>query len=439
METARATVVVGSRDFEFEICSRTIDFTNAGGPAVEYFWLDTRGLRTGTGLNYRSCVESWWACMEHEGFTKEQPHHSQDELERVCNNEIGLALAKLYPLVAKNRAAKKTVHDAWLQSRTRKSGVERYSLDPQEAQRLRMLAAGGDVLAIGREIQNILVDELPPADERQPFNEAFGQWMTNAVHALRNGGQERLEAFLKDDLLPWLQKYRRRGDQKAKSRNPRLFTNMVEYEARVAFYCCFANAWVLLVPWLREHRDLQPASERLLELMHSQNANDSGEDIFWGQILSMHPSSVWLFESPDHRAVLGRYLASVSSLGAGGTIDNASNPAYWNLVGATLIAFHEYRCQLEVDETARNRDSKAQSVSKNDAILEKDRFERFAESQGMSCQLCDHPKMMFRKQELYDRDEDTLNVTFICGACGAAQIELVSGIDLRTFIDSIDD
>ena len=37
----------------------------------------------------------------------------------------------------------------------------------------------------------------------------------------------------------------------------------------MSFYTCFANAWVALVPWLKEHRDLDQLSDA--SCWHNQN------------------------------------------------------------------------------------------------------------------------------------------------------------------------
>lgn len=445
MNQERVPVTLGGRTFEFELCSRSLDFTDVSGPKVTYFWMDGRQLRSGGGPNYHACVDLWWACMAAEGLTVEQANHSDDERDQVACNQTNLVLASLYPLVSGTKGTQKVVRDAWPRRRFWDSVADRYSLEPMEARRLRALAKTRDVSAIGREIRQVLVGEMPPEKERPRYNEALRRWVGNAIVALRRGGRRQMDAFLKEELLPWLQKYCRRGDQKAGSGRARLFINMVAYEARLAFFTCVTNAWGSLIPWLREHRNLEPASEHLLEIMHNQNSRDNGQDVLWGQILSIHPSSAWLFESPDHRAVLGRYLGSVAKHRAGVTIDNAANLEYWAFVGATLIAFREYREQLKVDEAARVRAPGRRARPKNnashrkkEAALEGGLFEDFATTNGLRCGSCAGVELIFKQQVLHDVSTKQLRVTYGCAECGETHVEIVSADELRVAADEKD-
>jgi len=443
MKLESVPVTVGGQRFEFELCSRLLDFSDEDGPDVEFFWMDVSQLRTGGGANCRACLDSWWACMATESLAAERADHSDEEREQVRCNEVNLVLSTLFPMVARDKGTQKVVRDASPRRHFWESAADRYSLESAEAQRLRAVARTRDVSVIGQEIRQALVGDLPPAHEKQKFNEAYRQWMDNAADVLRRDGRERMEAFLKTELMPWLRKYRRRSDQKAGSGRARQFINMVAYEARAAFNTCFANAWVSLVPWLRKHRNLQPASERLLELMHNQNPRDNERDVFFGQILSLHPSSIWLFETPDHRAVLGRYLASVANYEAGIAIDNVRNPAYWEFVGSTLIAFNEYRRQLEIDEAARpgvvrRRAQTTGNASrrKNEVDTEARLFEDFAVTSGLPCGTCGSLDLLFRRQEVSDVHDEELRVTYACAACGKTHVEIVDADALLAAADA---
>ena len=222
----------------------------------------------------------------------------------------------------------------------------------------------------------------------------------------------------------------------------RHFVNIFSYESKVAFYLCYASAWVALLPWLEQHRGPNIVGQRFMEMWHHQNridrdANGIPQDVFRGQVLALHPLSAIVLTAPEHLTVIGRWVGhpEFDQLQAEGRIGEC--PEYWDVVATILIAAHEYSASRERWEL--NRGSKP--VTSTAAIQDKTRddatasarvlFEDFATKRGVVCPACFAPLRYDRFEAVVD-EVRTVRANDVIAALFAWQI---SGSDRQLKAD----
>ncbi len=305
----------------FNLCRETKRLP--GACDIEYFWMDRSSLRSRQGdSNMRMCIDLWWhqTCGRRLGYDRESMEW--------------LVLAELYPIINANRGQQKLFSDACV-GRTGKLINE---LPHSEWQRLRSMTLQRDVEAIRNELNEIFVGELLEEKLRPNFQKAYEIWMAKAFEALSRSGRPGLHDFLKTDVADFMNKYIKRGNND----RPRLFANMIAYEAKVAFYTMYANAWSFITPELQQQFQLNNSSLRFLSLAHGQSDSVNEVNIFWGQVLALHPVITIILRSDVHLQTLGKWLASAEA--AGDTIDCISpdNAEYWDLVATIMAAARQY-------------------------------------------------------------------------------------------------
>jgi len=350
---------LGSR-FEFDLDHRRLKLPECD--PVDYYWMDDRQLRRGDCPNYRACRDLWWAAMESKDLTV---HHGGQDREReldVDGNQMTLVQAELWPHVCESKGQQTVFRDARLRYKRvrarRPDDVDEdadeeaglsITLDDVEDHRLRAIAQRRDIREIREAIREVFAGGLPQGAEKDALNTEYNEFMDKCIAALESEGREGLRAHLRDEVVPHLQRWRRRGGRPQETR----FLNLLVYNSKISFYTCFANAWVCLIPWLKEHENLDARSERLLRLWHfrQRRIDEKAPDVFWGQTLSLHPISGIIMKQPYHQLVLARYLDSDTD------VHDAANSEYWDLVGAILVACHEYRALRDRQEIDRHERS----------------------------------------------------------------------------------
>ena len=171
--------------------------------------------------------------------------------------------------------------------------------------------------------------------------------------------------------------------QRSSDDSTRTFLNMFAYEAKAAFYLCYANAWIDLIPWLKEQRGLDLVSERFLRFWQYQNQPSTGQDgrirrdVFSGQVLALHPLSGFFMKDEALCAVAGRFFASSEHDTIMQTGKADDDPTYWDFVGALLDAAQQYRM-------ARDQLANRQGASRNIRTLNEEVAEVAAKTEGSS-------------------------------------------------------
>jgi hypothetical protein len=272
-----------------------------------------------------------------------------------------------------------------------------------------------------------------------------------------------------------MQKFRKRSDSWV-----RRFLDLFAYECKAAFHTCYANAWIGLIPWLREHRGLDELSEHFLRFWHNQNqpveiphGQTSGgivyptrrgvtildrngrrgrqslsvaterigpehvPDAFQGQVLSLHPMSAFFMNDPALCAVAGRFFASDA-------YEEAQNPSrirrcseYWNLIGAILTATHVYRAAI--DRQSNRRGTRTRDGGEQAAVRSADDlnlgtvFEDYVAGQRIHCPHCGG-RLHFIDHTLPDMDDAPVQVDFACTDCRRRNRQQIAFSDLAPWL-----
>jgi hypothetical protein len=262
------------RPFPFELCRRKLDMGPAG--EITYCWMVSSALRRGEGANFRSCIDFWWAAMESEGLT------GGDD---VITTRV---FAESYRRLGGVRGTQEAFLDAHLPAPALLS--REWCLPQEEARHLRAVALSRDVKRIREELESTFVGERMPEELKDAAQEECEKWLGEGARALHAGGTAGLQSWLDDQLVPRMKKLRRSGSRGGKRPVSAWLLNAWAYNAKASFYATYANAWGVLLGEM-EKQGLDAQSSRFMRLWHMQNPNEQGEDVFWGQVLSLHPLS----------------------------------------------------------------------------------------------------------------------------------------------------
>lgn len=218
-----ASIDLAGQNFGFRLYTRPLRL----GPdlTVQYYWMDSSLFRTidsdASAHNFRSCVGHWWAAMQAGGLG--------NDLEQ----QTYLVTAMCYPLVCRSKGMQDVYRDAFLAANLVDVGAD--ALPDKVRRRIRRIIHSRDRFAVQRELEATLGRFEPPVRAVPVLQEAFRCWVGKGVTLLRQQGIAGLEQFLAEADY-WLAKYRKRS-----GRWVRHFINLLAYEAKVAFYRCYAN------------------------------------------------------------------------------------------------------------------------------------------------------------------------------------------------------
>jgi hypothetical protein len=347
-----APIPIGGHTFDFHLCARPISL---GPVAVHYYWMDVTYLRSVKDIigetNFRSCTGHWMHAMQASG--------AMDDAQRAH-----FVTAMLYLVFCRSKSLQKIYSDAIL--RPVRRGAELNVELPDETRiRIKRLIRPRNRNRIGQEFDEIFGRFYPPEDKRRQLDKAFNRLIGLGVEKLKNDAFEAYLEFMESETAD----ARKRGGHEF----DRMFINMLGYQAKVAFYLCYANAWIDIIKWLKENRGLDKFSERFLRFWHCQNQPPEGadgtihRDVFSGQVLALHPLSGFFMRDAALCEVAGRYFGSdeFDQVARTGNADKCKT--YWNLVGAILDAAHQYR--IARDQQANSRGGRGHSVELSEPML----------------------------------------------------------------------
>ena len=367
-----AILSLGGIDFPLRLHTRPLSL---GPHRIQYYWIDSAELRRmksrAAQSNFASIVGFWHFAMHDAG-------HWQD-----LNQQSHFILAQCYALVSGSKAMQRVCRDAYLDPKVVKKDL---SLPQETSTRINGIITGRSRDELRDEFDRLLGRMELPSGLLPLLQEACRQWIGRGVVLMRQHGRDGVQRFLRE-VAESLARLRKRS-----SPGVRLFLDLFAYECKAAFYTCYANLWVALILWLREHRELDEMSARFLGFWHNQNqpielpqgrtaggilypvqrgiqvppeASDGSislrsisiptervgpahlPDVFSGQILSLHPLSGIFMQDPGLCAIAGQFFGSEAweRVFQRGQADFCAE--YWNLIGAILIAGNLYRQLLD--------------------------------------------------------------------------------------------
>jgi hypothetical protein len=334
-----------------------------------------------------------------------------------------LLLATCYGLVARSNAAGRVYRDAHLAAGA--TDPDGGGLPDPVRRRIRDVMKARDPLRTRAALDELLGWQEPTGDEAALTGMILDGILRHGVELVRRRGHEGLYEFL-GRADAWFRARIRKGDQGP----TRGFLRRFAFECKVSFYLCYANAWIGLIPWLREHRGLDPTSERFLGFWHMQNRPVPGPDgratpdAFRGHVLGLHPLSGFFMKDPALCAVAGRFFATDAYDEALTRGRAGACAAYWSLVGAILTAAALYRQALDGQDPRRGRRARGSAATCPSAESAPERtearlLEDFAAHTGLRCTGCGGD---LRFEGLTPPEGPTptgVEVAFACRRCGA--------------------
>jgi hypothetical protein len=296
------TLTVGDRDFTFPLNCQLRNL--ATDIQITYYWIDHRLLRE-TTLNQahnvcRRIVDYW-----------EQVLFLHDPSRAHSPSEV-LVLAHAFRVLSRKKKMHQVFRDATLRPlpprgsdfRDRAIDLRWAELADDVRQRIEAVVVQRDSNAVRRECAFIFGWNPPSSIELALLNQAYDQWVERAVELYRSRPEAGIEQFV-DEFCRTESRLRRSGRTSFIARR---FLDLMMFESKVSFYECYAVLWQGLIPWLRVNRNLDAVSEKFLRLWHNQNpsirravANGVERfeaDAFFGHVLSLHPLSGILMNSP---------------------------------------------------------------------------------------------------------------------------------------------
>ena len=422
------TLTVGGQEFIFPLMCRVLELTS--DVHITYYWIDQRLLR-GTNVDpsrnlCRRIVDFWELVQsEYNPFGA----HSPSE---------GLVLARAFSGLSRRKRMHQRFRDASLRRLGRN---EVYRTDLPEELRVRVDAAVGqhESDAVRVEFARILGWEPASPVELRTLNLLYDEWIDRALSLFNTNPETGIHQFINEFLIT---EARARRSSRTSSINRR-FLDLVLFESKVCFYECYAVLWQMLIPWLRQNRNLDLVSEQFLRIWHNQNPslrrrqreNDVTSfeaDAFFGHVLSLHPLSGILMSTPELCAIAAPYFRNA---GPAPVIQNNVLPPteYWDLVRAIILAGHIYRLNDVRSPATRNLDStnlqfaapltRTSSPSRNAEMQES--LARVARLANFACWLCHSELEQFRCTEL-----DTSNRCHMTGHCNHCGEESTQELDI---------
>jgi hypothetical protein len=339
---------------------------------VKYYYMPVSRLRDDDAeaevSNFRSCIGFWRAAMRELGVA--------DDTTQQAN----YVLAVCYALVKRDKGAQRVYRDALL--RQHSFSPEALCLSPEVQDQISQAIDSRSLNAIRRELDLALEAAQLSEEDRLATSKAMDHWVNRGVIRMRADGREGLRAWL-GEVDEWLTRFRKRSKDRL-----RTFLDVFSTECKLAFYLCYSNFWIGLLPWLEENQGLDPMSKRFLSIWHNQNQNvevlhgrtASGimypttagrsflipdgfgnfqrhtitwktnqigpeviPDVFRGQILALHPLNWILLARAELREKVGRCISSPQFEDAMRTGRVADFPAYWQMLESIVTAAHVYR------------------------------------------------------------------------------------------------
>ena len=430
---------------------------------LQFFYMQPTDLRAIQGgnqeTNFQSIMTFRWLQMLAD--------KKETDREELATFLLGYA----FSVFRKHRTLQQVYRDSFLRPKFKLSDIV---LGREEIERIRRICADRDRESIRRELSTLFELEPPTREQAAALKLTCEHWLGCGVQKFRKEGWEGLLSWL-SELEKWVQKFRKDAKTPPLLRDSlNRFGNL----AKTAFYGCYANFWGFLIPWLREHYQLDDVSARLLGIWHNQNQpivvgvapsasrilvpRASGRliidergvlhgvrvdgtqigprsvpDAFAGQVLALHPLTWFLFANERLCDLVGQFLVSPTF---SPIMDRRTTPSsdYLEFVQAIIEAAHLYHQARRVDESRRHdrphRMLDPNSVAEadlDDGHTVADVREVVRHHLGL-CSDCRSELQLIDIEEL--PDAATLRLTLECRGCGLVSTPELSRSELQSWL-----
>jgi hypothetical protein len=425
-----ATVQHGGHDFPFELCTRELRLSPE--QSINYAWMDstafriTKNQRGRDHTNVRSILSHWWATRQSCGWHRD-PHEIYD-----------LLLAANYAALSGGKTTHQVFRDAHL--RAGRTALVNVSLPGEVNLRIRDVVRSRDCDRVGAEFDLILgVPEKISTICSKVMQQTFEGILALGFDLFRERDAAGVWEFM-GKVDAWVAAKRKKGNQGWL----RTFLNRFAYECKVAFYTSYTNAWIDIIPVLRQDHGLDPVGERFVRFWHSQYqpielANGTViPDVFRGQVLALHPLSGYFMQDPALLTVAGRFFGTDAHDRV--FVDGDSNvPEYWELVGAILTAGHQYRQAFERQEARRGArfsksDEGATTALSSEESATLGMLDDYAMGRGFRCSnsKC-QGGLRLESVAGVAEDAETCSASFVCVECRHPVSKTISYADLAAW------
>lgn len=337
-------------EFVIPVCERSLDFSLSS--PVKYYWIDSRRIRGSQGNSSetlcRVITQHWRRAMQVKG--------TWDDV-RLRD----FLLASCYPAFADLKNMQKIYLDAYLRdsrndqtARRQATGTDADSRnighDDDNRRRIVELGRNGSIDDLRQEFNRLFAGLQPTAEDHASMHVMGGDIVGRGIQNYEANQDDGVTAFVKAVKDAYCTARKNARGNPAISR----FFWSFAYNCKIAFYTCFANVWIDLIPWLQNHQQLDSVAERFLRFWNFQHtASTVTVDIFAGQLLSLHPLSVFFMVDPASCAAAGRLFSSTawnSTCRPG----DPEYPLHRDVLVAILFASNSYRLVRDRETVRRS-------------------------------------------------------------------------------------
>lgn len=330
---------INGRSFTFPLCTRPL---NVGlDSPIQYYWINHGLLReTAANQTVNLCdrIVDFWRQAMIEAGAFDQP----EQLETYL-------LARCYRVLSKNKGMQQVFRDAHLghhvdHSDSSTGGIE---LSDDIRGRIREVAGRQGIEVLRNEIAAIFDWQPTPAEHRGELNRFLDNWLGFGLRLMAENPETGFEEFV-STVEYWDNLF---GTSGRTDPVIRIFRKRFAFESKCAFNTCYTQLWSKLISKLLEVQSLDTVSARFLCFWHMQNPsivteNAQGQitgepDVFFGQILALHPLSGHFMQHRELLAVAGRFFGSDAWQAVFENGDDGRQE-YWDMIEAIRIAGHLY-------------------------------------------------------------------------------------------------
>lgn len=412
---------INGRSFTFPLWTRPL---NAGlDSPIHYYWIDHGLLReTAANRSVNLCdrIVDFWRQAMIEAGAFDQPEQLESYL-----------LARCYRVLSRNRGMQQVFRDAHLGHHVDRSDSSTEAVERSDAIRGRIRGVQGrqDIELLRNEIAAIFDWQPVPVEHREELHCFLDNWLGSGFRSMSENPETGVEEFV-GTVEYWDNRF---GNSSRTDPVIRIFRNRFAFESKCAFNTCYTQLWSKLIFRLLEVQSLDAVSARFLCFWQMQNPSTvtenaqgqlTGEpDVFFGQILALHPLSGHFMQHSELLAAAGRFFGSDAWQAVFENGDHGRQE-YWDMIEGIRIAGHLYVSDDATQQQLRRQRESLLPVPELvvaravDQTVEFELLDSCAAELGLRCTTCGSAL-----QDLAFSVADGNGITRLSGQCGRCSRE----------------